>query len=443
MKKRVSFHTLGCRLNQAETALLASDLCEHGYQMVPWGEPAEVVVLNTCAVTGIASRKSRQLVSLARRRNPEAFLVVCGCAASDPGLLEGSCGKMVDLLLCNPKPQRLSAYLPEEPRHLPREEAVQPVKAQEPRDCFTVPGVGLHGDRTRAHLKVQDGCSFRCTYCIVPSVRGPACSRAWEDVLREARELVSRGYKELVLTGVNVAAYRQPQGDLADLLAALLEIPGDFRLRLGSVEPGPSLERILELMAGHPRMCRFLHLPLQYGEATILRRMGRRYTLEEYGDTVRRAAERIPGICLGTDVMVGFPGETEALFAQCYDYLDSLPLALMHVFRYSPRPGTPAATWPGRPTGAVSRPREEKLLSLAARKARAFASSQLGKSLPVLLEEEGEGWQGWSDNYLHVVLQKLPASCDVKEILPCRIGGLLPGERDVAGEVVTEETQDK
>ncbi len=441
--KRVSFHTLGCRLNQAETALLADDLCGHGYGMVPWGEPADVVVLNTCAVTGIASRKSRQLISLARRRHPEAFLVVCGCAASDPGLVEGACGKMVDLLLCNPKPRHLSAFLPEEPRHLPRKEAVRPLTVQEPQDCFTLPGVGLHGDRTRAHLKVQDGCSFRCTYCIVPSVRGPACSRAWEDVLREARELVSRGYRELVLTGVNVATYRQSQGDLADLLSAILEIPGRFRLRLGSVEPGPSLERIIDLMAVHPRMCRFLHLPLQYGEASILRRMGRRYTLEEYGDTVRRASERIPGICLGTDVMVGFPGETEERFAQCHQYLDSLPLSLMHVFRYSPRPGTPAASWPGRPAGAISRPREEKLLALGERKARAFAASQLGKTLPVLLEEGGKGWQGWSDNYLHVVLRNLPAGQDEKEILSCRIGGLLPGERDVAGEVVEESCPEK
>ena len=236
--KRVSFHTLGCRLNQAETALLTSDLLEHGYQLVEWGEPAEVVVVNTCAVTGIASRKSRQVISLARRRHPHAFLVVCGCAASDPGLMRGAWGRQVDLLLPNPKPQRLSAYLPEEPRH-PFLAPLPVVEEPLPEDGFVLPGVGVPGERTRANLKVQDGCSFRCTYCIVPSVRGPARSRSWEDVLREAGELSARGYRELVVTGVNVATYRQPQGDLADLLEALLALPGDFRIRLGSVGPGP------------------------------------------------------------------------------------------------------------------------------------------------------------------------------------------------------------
>lgn len=434
--KRVSFHTLGCRLNQAETALLTSDLLEHGYQLVEWGEPAEVVVVNTCAVTGIASRKSRQVISLARRRHPHAFLVVCGCAASDPGLMRGAWGRQVDLLLPNPKPQRLSAYLPEEPRH-PFLAPLPVVEEPLPEDGFVLPGVGVPGERTRAYLKVQDGCSFRCTYCIVPSVRGPARSRSWEDVLREAGELSARGYRELVVTGVNVATYRQPQGDLADLLEALLALPGDFRIRLGSVEPGPCLERVIDLMARNPRMCRFLHLPLQYGEAGILRRMGRRYTVEEYAATVRTAAERIPDICLGTDVMVGFPGEDDAAFEECFRYLESLPLALMHVFCYSPRPGTPAAEWPARPPAAQSRPREKRLLALGERKAREFAVGQVGQVLPVLLEEGAGRRQGWSDNYLSVVVPSLPPGCEEKEILPCRIRGVLPGNpREVVGEVV-------
>ncbi len=432
--KRASFHTLGCRLNQADSALLAADLADHGYEIVPWGEEADVLVIDSCAVTAVASQKSRQAVTSARKQHPEAYLVVCGCAATDPQLLQGKGACLADLLLPNPKPKSLAALLPEEPRHV-EHPAVAPQSPVPHCEGFTIPGVGLYSERTRANLKVQDGCSFRCTYCIVPSVRGPARSRDLEDIVREARALIERGYRELVLTGVNVATYRQGDADLAAVLERILELPGDFRLRLGSVEPGPLLDRVIDLMARDERMCRFLHLPLQNGDAEILRRMARRYTLEEYARTVDLAAEKVPGICLGTDIMVGFPGEDEAAFQRCYDYLARLPLSLMHVFCYSPRPGTPAATWPGRPTGDVSHVREERLLELAADKARAFAASQVGQKVKVLLETGEPAIHGWSDNYLKVVLPQRD-SLDSNTFLECRIAGVLPGvEREVAGEI--------
>lgn len=433
-KKRVSFHSLGCRLNQADTALLASDMSDHGYEVVGWGEPAEVVVINSCAVTGVASQKSRQAVTSARKLYPEAYLVVCGCAATDEQLLAGKGALLADLLLPNPKPKSLAALLPENPVHC-EHIAVRPSAVTPHCEGFTIPGVGLYSERTRANLKVQDGCSFRCTYCIVPSVRGPARSRDLEDILREARALIDRGYRELVLTGVNVATYRQDGADLATVLQKILEIPGDYRLRLGSVEPGPLLDRVIDLMASDPRMCRFLHLPLQNGDGDILRRMGRRYTLEEYARTVELAASKVEGICLGTDIMVGFPGEDDAAFQRCYDYLEALPLSLMHVFCYSPRPGTPAASWPGRPAKAVSHVREERLLELAAGKARAFAASQVGKKARVLLETGEPAIHGWSDNYLKVVLPP-SAGLDPNTFHDCKIAGVLPGvEREVAGEI--------
>ncbi len=438
--KRVSFHTLGCRLNQADSAQMAGDLVSHGYTVVPWGEPAEVLVINSCAVTGVASRKSRQAVAFARKRHPESFLVVCGCAASDPQLLSGRGACMADLLVPNPKPRSLAALLPSDPRH-GEHGSLEPMASEPQCQGFTLPGVGVHGERNRANLKVQDGCSFRCTYCIVPQVRGPACSRLWSDVLREARALVEQGFRELVLTGVNIATYSQPEGDLADLLEAILKIPGEFRVRLGSVEPGPRMDRVIDLMAADSRLCRFLHLPLQYGEADILRRMARRYTLEEYARTVESAWNKVPGICLGTDVMVGFPGEDAQAFQSCREYLRNLPLSLLHVFCYSPRPGTPAATWPNRPAAAVAHARASALLALAREKAAAFAAAQVGKILPVLPEEGGATPHGWSDNYLKILLPGLPASTDINRILPCRVGAVVPGgDREVMGTLAEMET---
>lgn len=215
--KRVAFHTLGCRLNQADSALLASDMSDHGYEVVGWGDPAEIIVINSCAVTGVASQKSRQAVTAARKLYPNAYLVVCGCAATDEQLLKGKGAFLADLLLPNPKPKSLAALLPENPVHC-EHPAVVPSVVVPHCEGFTIPGVGLYSERTRANLKVQDGCSFRCTYCIVPQVRGAARSRDLEDILREARALIERGYRELVLTGVNVATYRQGDADLATVL---------------------------------------------------------------------------------------------------------------------------------------------------------------------------------------------------------------------------------
>ncbi|MCQ2396258.1 MAG: MiaB/RimO family radical SAM methylthiotransferase [Lentisphaeria bacterium] len=433
--KRASFHTLGCRLNQADSALLASDLSAAGYEIVPWGEEADVLVINSCAVTAVASQKSRQAVTSARKAHPNAYLVVCGCAATDSQLLSGKGALLADLLLPNPKPKSLAALLPENPRH-EEHSAIAPIPPIPHCEGFTIPGVGLYPERTRANLKVQDGCSFRCTYCIVPSVRGPARSRDLDDIVREARALLEQGYRELVLTGVNVATYRQGDADLATVFERLLELPGDFRLRMGSVEPGPLLDRVIDIMAQDKRMCRFLHLPLQNGDAGILRRMARRYTLEEYARTVNYAAEKVSGICLGTDIMVGFPGEDDGAFKRCYDYLSGLPLSLMHVFCYSPRPGTPAATWPGRPQGDVAKERMDALLELAADKARAFAASQVGERVRVLLETGEPLVHGWSDNYLKVVLPAM-SGLDQNTFHECRIAGVLPGtEREVAGEII-------
>ncbi len=386
---RASFHTLGCRLNQAETALAADDLSRHGWEIVPWPSEAEVLVINSCAVTGAASQKTRQAVSLARRRCPNAIIVVMGCDAK----VDDWEGK-ADLIVPHPMTQPLSQLL-----------GLQLPAAITPGDegnGFRLEGAARFAERTRANLKVQDGCNFFCSYCIVPYARGRARSRALDDVLREARELLQAGYKELVLCGVNLTTYNDGGVDLAGLLAKLLELGDGFRIRLGSSEPGDVIPRVVDLMRNEPRICRFLHLPLQYGEDSILKRMRRHYTAEQYAQIALDAAEKLPGLCLGADIITRFPGENEETFQKCLDFVEKLPFGLLHVFPYSPRPGTLAATYTDRPSKNLADKRAAQLAQLGARKAELFAKSQIGKTLEVLIEDDGAGW---SDNYLHVSLQ--------------------------------------
>ena len=385
-----SFHTLGCRLNQSESASVADDLIRHGYEIVEYGKPCDVVVINTCAVTGVASQKSRQAVRLARRTHPDARLVVMGCDASVDAASWKACG--VDILLPHPVTESLSSLL--------AAGASQPEPASLPDD-FRLPGCAGGSDRTRANLKIQDGCDFFCTYCIVPYARGPARSRDRADVLREARSLVGRGFRELVLCGVNLTTYSSGGADLADLIGELLSMEGDFRIRLGSAEPGDVIPKVVDMMAKEPRLCRFLHLPLQYGEDTVLERMGRHYTTARYRTLCSYAHAHVPGICLGTDVILGFPGETEDSYEACRRYIEEIPFGLLHIFPYSERPGTAAAEFPDKVPAALAARRASDLMRLAEKKVAAFVAGQMGTTLQVLVEENGAGW---SDNYLHVHL---------------------------------------
>ena len=393
---RVSFHTLGCRLNQAETALAADDLSRHGFQVVTWGEEADILIINSCAVTGVASQKTRQAYRAARRKFPNAFIVLMGCDAKvDDWSSDGP-----DLVVPHPAPAPLSALLPSYPLH---SNGLRLIDAGIPSDDFAIDGAARFADRTRANLKIQDGCSFFCSYCIVPYARGPARSRERSDVLREAKELIAAGYKELVLCGVNLTTYDSHGCDLADLIGEIAALDGDFRIRIGSAEPAPVISKIVELMRHGTRVCRFLHLPLQYGEDTILNRMRRHYSASEYAEIASGACLRIPGLCLGADVITGFPGETDCTFETCREFIESLPFGLLHVFPFSPRPGTDAASYKGKVPPKLSNARASILAEIGARKAEAFAQSQVGKTLQVLVEEENPP-SGWSDNYLHVTL---------------------------------------
>ncbi|MFW5803300.1 MAG: tRNA (N(6)-L-threonylcarbamoyladenosine(37)-C(2))-methylthiotransferase MtaB [Verrucomicrobiota bacterium] len=401
-----SIHTLGCRLNRADSDLIADSLRRAGFCVVDWGEPADLVVINGCVVTSEADRKTRRAARAARRANPDAFVVLAGCAA------ESAAGDVpvdlpVDLVLPNVAKSAIAHHLP---ALLRRSVACAPrVIAAEPRaEAFVESGTAFPRGRTRANVKIQEGCDFCCTYCIVPHVRGAPRSRDRADVLREVSELVEMGVQELVLTGVHTSLYQSSAGGLTELIDAILSLDQGVRVRVSSLEPGPEIEPLIERMASEPRICRFLHLPVQHADDGVLERMGRRTGFAEFAQLVTRAAEAVPGICLGTDLIVGFPGEDERAFETCRKRIAGLPLGLMHVFPFSPRPGTPAATFAARPSKAVVDERRREMLNLAEAKAADFARSQVGCEVRVLIEKSStsEGSEGWSGNYLRVRLDE-------------------------------------
>lgn len=435
--KTASIHTLGCRLNQADTALMVDDLQRAGFHVVAWPHPVDLLVVNSCTVTAAAGRKTRQAVRAARRANPDAFIVLAGCNANiEPHrwLRES----VVDLIVPNPVKTGLSRVLP---HPLRRSATPRLVTAPQPphEPLFTEEGSGQYPDRTRANLKIQVGCDFHCSYCIVPYARGAPRSRAWDDILREARELQARGHRELVLTGVNLACYRDHERTLSDLLAALLDSNDGFRVRVSSLEPCAELARVVEVMKQSPRVCRFLHLPLQYGEDTILRAMNRRYSMSEYTEMAGAAAAAVDGLCLGTDAIVGFPGETDATFRQCVAAVEKLPLAYLHVFRFSPRQGTPAATMPDRVDTRTAAQRHRHLKHVGTRKAEAFAQSQIGRQLDVLLESRNRDgcWEGWSDNYLRVAIPDTGQRLDANMMVTVCVDEVVGGRR-VRGRAVSD-----
>jgi len=437
--------TLGCRLNQADAAIMTASLEAHGFEVVPWGNPADVIVINTCTVTGVAAAKSRKAIRAARRRFPDAFIVAAGCAVDvAPDEAAESARRLgCDLVIGNAAKQDIGALLPPELKaRASTQGALKVVAAGSPpesRDAtFTIPLTGRHPFRTRSHLKVQEGCDACCTYCIVPKARGAPRSRVLSDAVREARELLARGYRELVVTGVNLSLYRDGESDLADLLEALCSLDGDYRIRLSSVEYWPGIRRVLDVMEQSPRLCRFLHVPLQHGSDRILEAMGRRMRSAEFADLVCEAVDRIPGVCVGTDVICGFPGEDEEAFAATVDLLERLPATYLHVFPFSPRPGTPAASLPGRVAGTVAAERTATLRALSVAKSERFARRFVGRIVRVLTEGRGKRrcMGGWSDNYLDVEWDAKEGGAGVNQFVDVRITDVVQG-RKVRGTPVT------
>ena len=417
-EKTVAITTLGCKVNQYESAALAQSFKEKGYRIVDFNDIADIYIVNTCTVTHLSDRKSRQLIRRAARANPSALIVVTGCYAQIspdevgriPGvnLVVGTRGRsnLVELVEAAAKER--------EPLSL-----VSGFQAGEQFEEITA--LPLEG-RTRAFLKIQEGCTNFCTYCIVPHTRGPMRSRRPENVLKAARDIVAAGYKEIGLTGIRTGAYGQDLErdlSLASLLHDLSGIPGLLRIRLSSIEPNDITPELVEVLAGLKNFCRHLHVPLQSGDDEILQRMGRRYTTYEYARLVEVLRENLPGLGLTTDVIVGFPGESERNFENTVRYIEGISFSGLHVFKFSPRRGTPAADFADQIEPGIKEQRSRRLIESGKKLAARFAWSLVGQELDVLVEQRaGEGdslYEGLTGNYVRAIF---------------------PGREELRGEVV-------
>ena len=388
---KAALTTLGCKVNQFETETMEGLFRQRGYAIVPFDEAADVYVINTCSVTSLGEKKSRQLIRRARRLNESAVIAVTGCYAQvAPEEIRAIEGVRVVL------GTKERAAIVDHVERAAREAGVfdgtgDIMHASEFED---IPLFGAPA-RTRAFLKIEEGCENFCSFCIIPYARGPVRSRLLKSVRREAAKLLAMGFKEIVLTGIHLGCYGRDLGDvtLADAVRAVLSLPGLKRLRLGSLESIEQEERF----AGH------LHLPLQAGSDEVLRAMNRHYDTAKFAALIERVERAVPGVAISTDIIVGFPGETQMLFEKSLAFVERMNFARMHVFPYSPRRGTPAATFAAQVPEAEKKERVHRMQALAAKKSEAFHSAFLGTEMPVLFETEREGvTDGLTANYIRV-----------------------------------------
>ena len=408
--KRASLHTLGCRLNQAETAVLAARLRHDGYHIVEYGEPTDLLVVNTCSVTEDAERTCRYVIRKTLRHSPDAFVAVTGCYAQT-GVQQLRTIPGIDLIVGNQFKWDLPSCLPA-PHDLKKQPDTEVFHTRTiDREDFTLPTYG-EPDSTRALVKIQDGCNVMCSFCLIPFARGHERSRLRDDVIREAEILVAGGYREIVLTGVNIGQYRQDGLNLVGLIAQLEAINGLDRIRISSIEPTTITMDLIDRMASSSKLCPYLHIPLQSGDDTILASMNRPYNIEKFVHLIHRAVAEIPNLGLGTDVMVGYPGETEKAFEHTLDIARELPFAYFHVFTYSPRPGTAATKVPNQVPVAVARERAKILADLSRLKRLAFAERYIGSTVSVLFESgSADGFRvGVTANFLKV---SVPSALDL------------------------------
>ncbi|MGD9270099.1 MAG: tRNA (N(6)-L-threonylcarbamoyladenosine(37)-C(2))-methylthiotransferase MtaB [Syntrophobacterales bacterium] len=428
----IALATLGCKVNQCESAYLEEKLTEADFLIRPFTGRADFYCINTCAVTSRAAMQSRQLIRRAPRQNPEAEVVVMGCyaqiAAEEIAAIPG-----VTHILGTTEKLSLLDYLAHPEQNQPPYVQVNDVRTAPALQPLVFSGFS---HRTRAFLKVQDGCDAFCSYCIVPYARGRSRSISLESVLSQVARFLDHGYQEVVLTGIHLGQWGlnfNPRQDLIDLLRSIIKHRPPPRLRLSSLEPGEITSDLLDLIATEPSLCPHLHIPLQSGDATILARMNRHYHPDLYRDLVLEATQRIPDVAVGADVLVGFPGETDACFQNSYRLIESLPIAYLHVFPYSPRPTTPAATMSDQVSPAVIRQRSGLLRELDLEKRLAFLQRFLGEMQQVLVEnrwDEASSMQcGFTDNYLPVLV---PADASLEnQIIMARMDRL-EGNRLVA-----------
>jgi threonylcarbamoyladenosine tRNA methylthiotransferase MtaB len=418
--KTVAFHTLGCKLNFSETSTIARSFAEEGYKEVPFGECAAVYVINTCSVTHNADKECKQWVKQALKSNPEGLVIIVGCYAQlkpeEIAKIEG-----VDLVLGASEKFNITRYLED----LSKQE-IGEVHACEVDEADFYVGAYSIGDRTRAFLKVQDGCDYKCTYCTIPLARGISRSDTLPNVLANARKIAAEGAKEVVLTGVNIGDYgkgefgnKRHEHTFLELIQALDEVEEIDRFRISSIEPNLLKNETIDFVAQSKRFVPHFHIPLQSGSNFILKQMKRRYMRELYAERVEQIKRVMPNCCIGVDVIVGFPGETEAHFTETYAFLNSLNISYLHVFTYSERDNTEAASFEGVVPYAERKKRARMLRTLSAKKRRAFYESQLGSVHEVLLEGNfKEGYMtGFTDNYVKVKQLWDPSLINTKKVV--------------------------
>lgn len=401
---KVAFHTLGCKVNQYETAAIAEQFQDKGYQVVEEQDVADVYVINTCTVTGLADRKSRQFIRRAKKVNPESIVAVTGCYAQ---LAAEEIAQIpeVDIIAGTNEKHRLLDYITDfrcddDNIHVRQRQELATYEEQSLRHGM--------GDRTRAYIKIEEGCDRFCSYCVIPYARGPVRSRTKEAILQEAKTLVSQGYREITLTGINTALYE----DLPGLLQEIETIEGDFRIRLSSLEPTVVNKDFVKKLFPFTKLCHHLHLSMQSGSDKILHAMNRKYTREEYFAIVDQLREFDPLYGITTDIIAGFPGETEGDFADSLEVIHRCDFAKVHGFRYSERPGTKAAAMKGKVDPALRKERVSKLTDQGDRVATEFFKKHIGTVQKVIFEtgsNDADGFvAGYADNYVKVYHQWQP-----------------------------------
>lgn len=441
MGNRVALHNLGCKVNAYEIEAMQQLLEEAGYEIVPFEPGADIYVINTCTVTNIADRKSRQMLHKAKKMNPEAIVVATGCYVQTGGeKLEKD--EAIDLVLGNNQKinivEALAEYAENKPGH-----GSHVIKINQTKEYEEL-SIDRTAEHVRAYIKVQDGCNQFCTYCIIPYARGRVRSRNIESVLKEVRALAEKGHKEVVLTGIHLSSYgvdfpEEKKETLLSLIRAVHEIEGIRRIRLGSLEPGIVTREFAEGIAALPKVCPHFHLSLQSGCDETLERMNRRYRSGEYRERCELLREVYGNPALTTDVIVGFPQESEEEFRKSYDFVDSIRFYETHIFKYSRRQGTKAAAMDGQLTEAEKSFRSEKMIELHHRHAGDYEKSMLGKNLEVLIEEEytkdGRTWYlGHSREYIKTAVPKSEAY-GVNDIVIVKAEGFLE-EHIMTGEAV-------
>ena len=420
----VAFHTLGCKVNQYDTQAMLECFRAAGYLVVPFDGEADVYVVNTCTVTGTGDRKSMQIARRLRREHPDSEVILAGCLAQRRGedLLETG----ARLILGTQRRGDVVALLEDAVQRGVRLCAVTELTKETPFEPLSIADQEEH---TRAILKIQEGCNNRCTYCVIPSVRGPIRSRPVKDIAKEAARLAEAGFTELVLTGIHLTSYGRDleQGTLLDAIEAVQNTPGVKRIRLGSLEPTVATEAFAARLAAMDKVCPQFHLALQSGSDGVLRRMARRYNTTQYLTAVANLRRAFPDCALTTDILTGFPGETEEEYEETRAMIRQVGYARIHVFPFSPREGTPAATMPGQLPNAEKERRARALIALGRETAERYCQSWLGRDAQVLLEEQSEdgSWLGYTPEYIQVTVPDGPG-CAQGALVSVRLTALTP-----------------